>query len=94
MTIDDGTQAGNDVDPQADALVVMINAAPEARTINDFTGQNLSLSAIQQSLGANSLSSGINIAGDGSVTIPAWSVALLVKPQGAAQGSGIPVSSK
>jgi pullulanase-type alpha-1,6-glucosidase len=94
MTIDDGTQAGSDIDSLADALVVVINAAPEARTINDFAGQNLSLSTIQQSLAANSLASGINIAGDGSITIPAWSVALLVKPQAAAQGSGIPVSSK
>ncbi|WP_156293666.1 pullulanase-type alpha-1,6-glucosidase [Serratia oryzae] len=94
MTIDDGAQAGSDLDPQADALVVVINAAPESRTINDFAGQNLSLSAIQQALGANSLASGINIAGDGSITIPAWSVALLVKPQEGTQGAGLPVSSK
>ncbi|AJW28918.1 pullulanase [Chania multitudinisentens RB-25] len=94
MTIDDGTQAGNDLDPQADALVVVINAAPEARTFNDFAGENLSLSALQQALGADSLASGIDIAPDGSITIPAWSVALLVKPQGITQGAGLPVRSK
>lgn len=94
MTIDDGIQAGNDLDPQADALVVIINAAPEARTLNDFTGENLTLSPIQQNLGDRSLSSGVNITAEGSVTVPAWSVALLVKQQVSAQGTGLPVSSK
>ncbi|CAI1520454.1 pullulanase-type alpha-1,6-glucosidase [Serratia fonticola] len=94
MTIDDGVQAGNDLDPQADALVVIINAAPEARTLNDFTGENLTLSAIQQNLGDRSLASGVNITAEGSVTVPAWSVALLVKQQVTAQGTGLPVSSK
>ncbi|WON76417.1 pullulanase-type alpha-1,6-glucosidase [Serratia sp. UGAL515B_01] len=94
MTIDDGTQAGKDLDPQTDALVVVINAAPEARTISDFTGKNLSLSAIQQELGTQSLASGIVIATDGTITVPAWSVTLLAKPQGSSQGIGLPVSSK
>lgn len=93
MTIDDGTH-GKDLDPQADGLVVVINAAPEARTINDFAGKNLSLNAIQQDLGTNSLASGMVIAEDGTITIPAWSVALLVKPQETTQGAGLPVSSK
>ncbi|TQI80016.1 pullulanase-type alpha-1,6-glucosidase [Serratia fonticola] len=94
MTIDDGIQAGNDLDPQADALVVIINAAPEARTLNDFVGENLTLSAIQQSLGDRSLAAGVNISAEGSVTLPAWSVAVLVKQQGLTQGAGLPVSSK
>lgn len=94
MTLDDGTQAGQDLDPQADALVVVINAAPEARTISDFVGNNLRLSAIQQDLGTHSLASGLVIAEDDRITIPAWSVALLVKPQVSTQGIGLPVSSK
>ncbi|KEY58855.1 pullulanase-type alpha-1,6-glucosidase [Serratia sp. DD3] len=94
MTLDDGTQAGQDLDPQADALVVVINAAPEARTISDFVGNNLRLSTIQQDLGTHSLASGLVIAEDGRITIPAWSVALLVKPQASTQGAGLPVSSK
>ncbi|WP_375055065.1 pullulanase-type alpha-1,6-glucosidase [Zobellella sp. DQSA1] len=94
MTIDDGIHGGDELDPQADALVVVINAAPEARRIDDFAGQSLQLSAIQQALGDGSLAAGIDIATDGSVTVPAWSVALLVKAQDAAQGEGLPVSSK
>lgn len=94
MTIDDGTQAGKDRDPQADGLVVVINAAPETRTISDFVGKNLSLSTLQQDLGTHSLASGLVIADDGTITVPAWSVALLVKPQALTQGAGLPVSSK
>lgn len=94
MTVDDGINGGADLDPQIDALVVVINAAPEARTFGDFTGQNLSLSAIQQALGERSLAAGVDIASDGSITVPAWSVAVLIKPQDGIQGTGLPVSSK
>ena len=52
------------------------------------------LSAIQQAAGENSLANGVQIAADGTVTLPAWSVAVLEMPQGDAQGAGLPVSSK
>ena len=72
----------------------MINAAPESRTLNEFAGETLQLSAIQQAAGENSLANGVQIAADGTVTLPAWSVAVLEMPQGDAQGAGLSVSSK
>ncbi|MEF3099519.1 pullulanase-type alpha-1,6-glucosidase [Raoultella ornithinolytica] len=94
MTIDDGVQAGASLDGRVDGLVVAINAAPESRTLHDFNGENLQLSAIQQAAGEGSLANGVEIAADGAITLPAWSVAVLEKPQGDAQGAGLPVSSK
>lgn len=94
MTIDDGVQAGASLDSRVDGLVVAINAASESRTLNDFIGDNLQLSTIQQAAGDGSLASGVEIAANGAITLPAWSVAVLEKPQGDAQGTGLPVSSK
>ena len=94
MTIDDGVQAGTSLDSRVDGLVVAINAAPESRTLDDFAGENLQLSAIQQAAGDASLASGVEIAANGAITLPAWSVVVLEKPQGDAQGTGLPVSSK
>ena len=94
MTVDDGVKAGASLDSRLDGLVVAINAAPESRTLNEFAGETLQLSAIQQAAGENSLAHGVQIAADGTVTLPAWSVAVLEMPQGDAQGAGLPVSSK
>lgn len=94
MTIDDGVSGGDDRDPRLDALVVVVNAAPQARTFSDFSGQGLALSTIQQQRGERSLAAGTEIAADGSITVPAWSVVVLVKPQNGAQGVGLPVLSK
>ncbi|TDQ20932.1 pullulanase-type alpha-1,6-glucosidase [Raoultella sp. BIGb0149] len=94
MTIDDGVQAGASLDGRVDGLVVAINAAPESRTLHDFNGENLQLSAIQQAAGEGSLANGVEIAADGAITLPVWSVAVLEKPQGDVQGAGLPVSSK
>ncbi|STV79780.1 pullulanase [Klebsiella michiganensis] len=46
MTVDDGVKAGASLDSRLDGLVVMINAAPESRTLNEFAGETLQLSAI------------------------------------------------
>ncbi|EPL8951530.1 type II secretion system assembly factor GspB [Klebsiella pneumoniae] len=92
MTIDDGMQAGASLDSRVDGIVVAINAAPESRTLQDFAGTSLQLSAIQQAAGDRSLASGVQVAADGSVTLPAWSVAVLELPQGESQGAGLPVA--
>ena len=92
--VDAAVQAGASLDSRVDGIVVAINAAPESRTLQDFAGTSLQLSAIQQAAGDRSLASGVQVAADGSVTLPAWSVAVLELPQGESQGAGLPVSSK
>ena len=60
---------------------------PESRTLNDFIGDNLQLSTIQQAAGDGSLASGVGDCGNSAITLPAWSVAVLEKLCGDAGGA-------
>lgn len=99
MTIDDGVSAGADMDPANDAAVVIINATPATQTVGNFKDgedQAIALDGFQLSAAHSSENS---IAGDasfasGEFTVPAWSAAVFVKPQGAERGNGLPVSKK
>ncbi|MCC8422028.1 pullulanase-type alpha-1,6-glucosidase [Photorhabdus thracensis] len=94
MTIDDGNTTDDDRDLRFDGLVVMINAAPWVATVKDLNVKGLKLNDIQSELGNTSLAAGIKIAKDGAVTLPAWSVVVLVLPQGGVRGTGLPVRRK
>ena len=100
MTIDDGTSQ-TDLDENYDAIVVLVNASGSSQTIGDFKdgdGNAITLSGYEQSsiqtaLGSASIGYGASFS-DGEFTVPAWSVAVFVKAQGDAQGTGLPVSEK
>ncbi|WP_409421198.1 pullulanase-type alpha-1,6-glucosidase [Pseudaeromonas sp. ZJS20] len=100
MTIDDGT-GQTDLDPNVDGIVVLVNASGDSHTIGDFKDgsdntislADYELSSVQSDLGSASIGYGASFA-DGEFTVPAWSVAVFVKPQGDAQGTGLPVSHK
>ncbi|WP_036768204.1 pullulanase-type alpha-1,6-glucosidase [Photorhabdus australis] len=94
MTIDDGNTIDDDRDLRFDGLVVMINAASQTATVSDLNVRGLKLNDIQSELGNASLAAGIRIAEDGSVMLPAWSVAVLVLPQDGVRGVGLPVRGK
>jgi pullulanase len=99
MSIDDGVSAGADMDPANDAAVVIINATPDTQTVGNFKDgkdQAITLNGFQLSAAHSSVNS---IAGDasfssGEFTVPAWSAAVFVKPQGAERGTGLPISKK
>lgn len=99
MTIDDGVSAGADMDSANDAAVVIINATPGTQIVGNFKDgeeQTITLDGFQLSAAHSSVNS---IAGDasftsGEFTVPAWSAAVFVKPQGAERGTGLPVSKK
>ncbi|MFM5255329.1 pullulanase-type alpha-1,6-glucosidase [Aeromonas hydrophila] len=99
MTVDDGINAGADLDPAIDGLVVMINATNAPQSISDFRDGNdqpIDLTNLQLSPAHHS---GESIARDaavngGTLTLGAWSAAVFVKPQSGAQGSGLPVGKK
>ena len=99
MTIDDGISAGADIDPANDAAVVIINATPNSQTVGDFKdGEDKAITLEGFQLSA-AHSKDNSIAGDasfanGQFTVPAWSAAVFVKPQGAARGTGLPLSKK
>lgn len=99
MTIDDGVSTGTDIDPANDAAVVIINSTPNSQTVGDFkdgddkaiTLEGFQLSAAHSK--DNSIAGDASFA-DGHFTVPAWSAAVFVKPQGAARGTGLPLSKK
>lgn len=99
MTVDDGVNAGADLDPAIEGLVVMINATNQPQSISDFRDgkdQPIDLSTLQLSPAHHV---GSSIARDaavngGTLTLGAWSAAVFVKPQAGAQGAGLPVSKK
>ncbi|MFM5815546.1 pullulanase-type alpha-1,6-glucosidase [Aeromonas dhakensis] len=99
MTMDDGVNAGADLDPAIDGLVVMINATNAPQSIGDFRDGNdqpIDLTSLQLSPahhGGESIARDAAVNG-GSLTLGAWSAAVFVKPQSGAQGSGLPVGKK
>ncbi|QKF98204.1 pullulanase-type alpha-1,6-glucosidase [Aeromonas hydrophila] len=99
MTVDDGVNAGADLDPAIDGLVVMINATNAPQSVSDFRDGNdqpIDLTSLQLSPahhGGESIARDAAVNG-GTLTLGAWSAAVFVKPQSGAQGSGLPVGKK
>ncbi|MGL6539295.1 pullulanase-type alpha-1,6-glucosidase, partial [Aeromonas hydrophila] len=99
MTVDDGINAGADLDPAIDGLVVMINATNTPQSISDFRDGNdqpIDLTSLQLSPahhGGESIARDAAVNG-GTLTLGAWSAAVFVKPQSGAQGTGLPVGKK
>ncbi|HHQ4581732.1 TPA: pullulanase-type alpha-1,6-glucosidase [Aeromonas hydrophila] len=99
MTVDDGVNAGADLDPAIDGLVVMINATNAPQSISDFRDGNdqpIDLTSLQLSPahhGGESIARDATVNG-GTLTLGAWSAAVFVKPQSGAQGTGLPVGKK
>ncbi|WP_421184653.1 pullulanase-type alpha-1,6-glucosidase [Aeromonas hydrophila] len=99
MTVDDGINAGADLDPAIDGLVVMINATNAPQSISDFRDGNdqpIDLTSLRLSPahhGGESIARDAAVNG-GTLTLGAWSAAVFVKPQSGAQGTGLPVGKK
>ncbi|WP_051201935.1 pullulanase-type alpha-1,6-glucosidase [Ferrimonas senticii] len=93
MSIDDGLGV-SDLDPLVDALMVIINARPQAVTLLADKASGFSLHP--------SLSDGINddplqasaYVDDHGFNVPARTVSVFVKAQGASQGAGLAVTPK
>lgn len=98
MSIDDGQGkvAGTsndrlDLDPKVDAILVVFNGSSTAVTQQVLTSTGFVLHSVQ----ANSTDSVVRSAtftegtGGGSVTVPAYTTAVFVKPQSGAQGVGL-----
>ncbi len=92
MTIDDGVQAGIDLDPNVDALLVVINASPYAQSIDVGTGEQLQLHPVLLQSADPRLAETQIIAD--RVEVPGLTVAVFVVPQLGAQGVGLPVRVK
>ncbi|WP_233422790.1 pullulanase-type alpha-1,6-glucosidase [Aeromonas dhakensis] len=99
MTVDDGVNAGADLDPAIDGLVVMINATNAPQSIGDFRDGNdqpidlsgMLLSSKHRAVDSIATGAAYN---NGQLMLGAWSAAVFVKPQSGAQGAGLPISKK
>ena len=86
MSIDDGTGLV-DLDPLVDAIVVVINGSGSEQTAAVNTASGFELHGVQQS-SADAVVKTASFA-DGAFTVPAYTTAVFVKPQGASQGEGL-----
>ena len=86
MSIDDGTGLV-DLDPANDAIVVVVNGSDAAQAMAVNTATGFELHSVQQ----NSADAVVKTAvfADGTFTVPAYTTAIFVKPQGDAQGAGL-----
>lgn len=91
MTIDDGVNV-SDMDASVDALIVLINATPDAIQFADdaFAGADV-FGALRHSVDMNQYLVSVN---GSNVTIPAFTTTVLAITQHGVQGEGIPVSAK
>ncbi|MBD1388504.1 pullulanase-type alpha-1,6-glucosidase [Neiella sp. HB171785] len=90
QSIDDGVNAGADLDSNYDAIMVIYNMDADSHSV--AVPANAELHPVQQ----NSVDAAIAAVevSSGSVDVPAFSTIVIVVPQDGAQGAGIPVSAK
>lgn len=92
MSIDDGVNAGVDLDPNYDAVVVVVNATAEEQNFAVDSAKGFELHAVQQD-SADAIVQQAYFAGN-TFNVPALTTAVFVQPQDGAQGAGLPVDSK
>lgn len=90
MSIDDGVNLV-DLDPVNDAIVVMINGTANQQSHTILTASGFQLHATQMGsadgvVQSASFSEGVD---EGTFTVPAYTTAVFVKPQGDVQGTGL-----
>ncbi|MDX1678650.1 alpha-1,6-glucosidase domain-containing protein, partial [Arsukibacterium sp.] len=90
MSIDDGIGL-TDLDPRYDALVVMINGSAQEQSHTVPTAAGFDLHPLQQASVDTMVSMASFTAGtgEGTFTVPAYSMAVFVKAQMGEQGSGL-----
>jgi pullulanase len=90
MSLDDG-QGLDDLDAQFDALVVVVNATEQTLSHTVPTAAGFELHPLLKA-SVDSSMSGASFAAsevDGTFTVPAYTMAVFVKPQGDTQGAGL-----
>ncbi|SET63258.1 alpha-1,6-glucosidase domain-containing protein [Thalassotalea agarivorans] len=90
MSIDDGTGL-EDLDPTVDAIVVVVNGSANELSHTVATAAGFSLHPVQQASVDSSVASAsfTDGEGEGTFTVPAFTTAVFVLPQGEAQGTGL-----
>ncbi len=99
MTIDNGSTQATDLDPRYDAMVVVINASPDAQIVKDFKDHQAEAITLGQfelhPMHIARGTAGDSSYGEGQFNIAPWSSAVFVLPrEGAERGFGLPVEKK
>jgi len=92
MSITDGICAGDDLDPAVDGVVVLINAAPDAREFPLAGAEGFELHPVQAA-SADARTQTAAFA-DGMFTVPGRTAAVFWLPQADAQGAGLPCNTR
>ncbi len=92
MSITDGACAGEDLDPAVDAVLVLINAAPETRDFTVEGAEGFELHPVQAA-SADARTREAAFA-EGTFSVPARTAAVFWRPQGEAQGDGLPCNTR
>ncbi|HEY9043032.1 MAG TPA: alpha-1,6-glucosidase domain-containing protein [Rheinheimera sp.] len=90
MSLDDGIGL-TDLDPAYDALVVVINGTSQQQSHTLPTAAGFDLHPVQQASADNNVTTASFSAGvdEGTFIVPAYTMAVFVKAQGAMQGEGL-----
>ncbi|MBL4909481.1 MAG: DUF3372 domain-containing protein [Alteromonadaceae bacterium] len=90
MSIDDGTGL-TDLDPNVDAIVVVVNGSNQEQSHTVATASGFTLHSVQANSVDNTVQGASFTAGDneGTFTVPALTTAVFVKAQGDVQGAGL-----
>ncbi len=91
MSIDDGSSAGADLDEAVDAIVVVINATKDTQSLAVTNATDFELHSVQQN-SEDAIVRRASFSGD-EFSVPALTTAIFVQPQGASQGTGLPVDA-
>ncbi|MEO1227376.1 MAG: pullulanase-type alpha-1,6-glucosidase [Myxococcota bacterium] len=92
QSITDGTCAGNDLDPQFDAVLTVINGTP-SQQVFELTGASGFILHPTLQGSADTTVQGASF-GNARFTVPALTTAVFVQPQAGAQGSGLPCNTR
>ncbi|WP_026958962.1 pullulanase-type alpha-1,6-glucosidase [Aliagarivorans taiwanensis] len=89
MSIDNGTGAGEDLDENVDAIVVVINATAQTQDFEIEGATGFELHEVQQ-ISADSVVQGASFASE-TFSVPALTSAVFVMPRDGARSAGLPV---
>jgi hypothetical protein len=94
MTVTDGTCAGPDLDPTVEAVVVLINATKAEQSFAVPGASGFVLHPVQVASADPVVRGASFTEASGTFSVPARSSAAFWRPQGGAQGDGLPCNSR
>lgn len=93
MSITDGTCAGDDLDPEHEAILVLVNATPAEQSLVVADASDFELHPVLESAADARTQEARFEANETRFVVPPRTSAVFVKPQGKIQGDGLPCNT-